>query len=94
MKRNDLQPVITETSIMNAKKGWYTFRSLVFENKNSLREQIEKIFKVKVLEIKTLTVKGKSKKSLRTRKMSTASDWKKVFVKLSKDQKIDAFDQI
>lgn len=94
MTRSDLQPVITETSIMNGKKGWYTFHCLVSENKNSLKEQIEKIFKVNVSKIKTLIVKGKLKKSLKTRKASKGSDWKKVFVKLEKDQKIDIFDQV
>lgn len=85
------EPIITETSITNAQKNWYTFRALVSENKNSLRKKIEKTFKVDVLAVKTMVVKGKSKKSLRSRKITKKEDWKKVMVKLKEGQKIDLF---
>jgi len=87
-----LEPIITETSIANAQKNWFTFRALTSENKNSLKENIQKMFKVDVLAIKTVVMKGKNKRSLNSRKMSQGSDWKKVFVKLKDGQKIDLFE--
>ena len=88
----NLTPIITETSITNAQKNWYTFRAPLRENKNSLRVFIEKIFKVNVLAIKTMVVKGKSKRSPKNRKISIGSDWKKVIVRVKDGQKIDLFE--
>lgn len=92
MKQIDLRPVITETSLLNAKKNWFTFRSPVEFNKDSLREAISKMFKVEILDIKTMVVKGKTKRSARSRKVTHGSNWKKILVLLKEGQKIDAFD--
>lgn len=92
MYTSNLSPLITETTINNAKKNWYTFRSPISETKNSLRKRIEEIFKVNVIDIKTLIVKGKSKRSAKNRKVIRGSDWKKVMVKLKEGQKISTFD--
>lgn len=89
----NLRPVITETTLGLAKTGWYTFASPLGETKNSLRKAIEEMFKVDVLDIKTAVVKGKKRRSLRTRKVRKLSDWKKVIVKIKEGQKIDLFDQ-
>jgi len=87
-----LSPIITETSIAAAQKNWYTFRAPVLDNKNTLRQEIEKTFKVNVLSIKTMVVKGKTKRSAKNRRLSSASDWKKVIVLLKEGQKIDLFE--
>ena len=92
--KQKLEPVITETSLKNTKSGGYTFRAPIGENKNSLKEFAKKVFKVDILAVKTLTVKGKRKRSMKTRKESFGSDWKKVIFKLKEGQKIDLFDQI
>lgn len=75
------------------KKNWYTFSIPVGKNKNEAKEIVEKAFKVNVLDLKSLVVKGKNKRSLRSRKMRTTSDWKKIMVLLKEGQKIDLFDQ-
>lgn len=87
-----LEPIITETTIANAQKNWFTFRTLASENKNSLKKEIEKTFKVNVLAVKTLVAKGKSKRSLKSRRISQGGDWKKVIVRLKDGQKIDLFE--
>lgn len=88
----NLKPLITETTMNLAKKGWYTFASDKNETKDTLREVIGRIFKVKVTDIKTIVVKGKNKRSPRSRKIRSLSDWKKVMVKLKEGQKIELFD--
>ncbi|PIQ70250.1 50S ribosomal protein L23 [Candidatus Shapirobacteria bacterium CG03_land_8_20_14_0_80_40_19] len=86
------EPIITETTIANAQKNWFTFRALPLENKNSLKEKIEKTFKVDVLAVKTMVMKGKNKRSLKSRKIIKQGDWKKVLVRLKDGQKIDLFE--
>lgn len=88
----DILPVITETSLDLAAKNWFTFRVPTGQNKNRLRKEIAARFKVDVLAIKTLVVKGKQKKSLKNRRIIKAEDWKKVIVKVKEGQKIEAFD--
>lgn len=87
-----IKPIITETTMNLAKQNWYTFGIIQEANKNVLRKYIESLFKVNVIAIKTLNVKGKTKRSLKTRKIRKLSDWKKVMVKLKEGQKIGIFE--
>lgn len=88
----NLRPVITETTINLVKSNWYTFAVPVGARKNELREMIGKAFKVDILEIKTMIVKGKKKRSMKNRKVRQLSDWKKAIVKVKDGQKIDVFE--
>ncbi len=87
-----LRPIITEKSFEKASRGWYTFGVEPKMNKNQARKLIEKVFGVKVEEVKSLVQKGNTKRSLRTRKLVKMPDFKKVVVRLAKDQKIDLFE--
>ncbi len=87
-----IKPVITEKTLELAKKNWYTFGASVRENKNELKKLIEKTFGVNVLAIRIMTVKGKSRRSLRSRKIRELPSWKKVTVFLKEGQKIDLFE--
>ena len=88
-----IKPVVTEATMNMAKKNWYTFATGVGQNKNALKELIEKTFKVNVEAVKTIVVRGKTKRSPKTRKIVKRSDWKKVMVKVKEGQKIEIFDQ-
>jgi large subunit ribosomal protein L23 len=88
-----IKPVVTEASMDLVSKGWYTFAAPCAANKNQLRELVEKTFEVEVTDIKTMIVKGKMRRSGRTRQYRRTPDWKKVMVKLKESQKIDLFDQ-
>lgn len=87
-----LKPVITEKSFEKAKNGWYTFILERKMDKARARKIIEEVFGVKVEEIKNVTLKGKTKRSLKTKSLIKDSDRKKFMVKLGKDQKIDIFE--
>ena len=87
-----LTPLITETTIFLTKSNWYTFRVDKSFTKNQIKKTVESLFKVTVLAIKTSTVKEGNKRSLRTRKTSLGSIWKKVIVHIKPDQKIPIFD--
>jgi len=85
-------PIITETTISLAKSGWYTFAAPVLTNKYSLKTSISQVFKVDVLDVRTMVVKGKNKRSAKTRRVSRRPDWKKVMVKIKEGQKIALFE--
>jgi len=56
-------------------------------NKNSIKKSIEKIFKVNVIKINTINLKGKTK--LVRNKKSFKPGYKKAIVTLKKGQTID-----
>ncbi len=62
------------------------------KSKTELKELAEKLFKVDVLAIKTVLVKGKTRRSLKNRRVRKLSNWKKAIVKIKEGQKIEVFD--
>ncbi|WP_270167917.1 50S ribosomal protein L23 [Paenibacillus sp. SYP-B4298] len=79
------RPVITErtTEMMASKR--YVFEVDIRANKTSIKQAIEEIFKVKVVNVNTLRVPGKPKRQ--GRHAGYTSEWKKAFVQLSEDSK-------
>lgn len=86
------KPVITEKSMRDAADGWFTFAVLEHANKAQIALAIQKMFKVKVVKVKTMIVKGHSKRVGKKRLLDRDQSWKKAIVRLEKDQKIDLFD--
>lgn len=80
-------PVITEKSRMETEQGKYVFICDPKATKTEIKEAIEKIFKVKVVEISTLNVKTKTKRVGRYAGMSNRS--KKAIVKLAEGMTIE-----
>lgn len=94
MKLSDVlkRPLITEkASILNA-QGRYAFEVARQATKKEIKDAVEKIFKVKVTSIQTMGVKGKKRRSLRTRKQTSQAPWKKAIVALKEGDKIDLFE--
>ena len=88
----EIEPVITEKSrdLIN-KHNTYTFKVRpVSLNKNFIKSFIENKFKVKILDIRTINYKKRLRG--RTRIPNLRKRFKKVYVKLPKEQKIDIFD--
>ena len=56
-------------------------------NKQQIRQAVQELFKVKVLKVNTLNVRGKVRRA-RTPSAGNAPNWKKAIVTLSKDDKI------
>ncbi|MBC8458641.1 MAG: 50S ribosomal protein L23 [Deltaproteobacteria bacterium] len=59
-------------------------------NKIEIRKAIETLFKTKVLEVKTMNVRGKRRRM--GRNSGKRPDWKKAIVKLAPDQSIKFFE--
>ena len=56
-------------------------------NKIQIRHAVQELFKVKVLKVNTLNVRGKARRQ-RTSQAGKASDWKKAIVTLKEGDKI------
>jgi large subunit ribosomal protein L23 len=87
-----IAPIITEKSMKDASIGRYTFKVATSANKFSIKEAIEKKFKVKVLKTFVSLVKGKTGRKGARREEFVKTAWKKATVQLAKDQKIALFD--
>ena len=82
-----VSPVITEKATSLSEYNKVVFKVNKGANKNLIKKNIEKIFKVNVVKINTINLKGKTK--LVRGKKSSKSGYKKAIVTLKKGQSID-----
>ena len=82
-----ISPAVTEKATSMSEFNKVVFKVHKGANKKSIKKSIEKIFKVKVVKINTINLKGHTK-LVRGRK-STSSGYKKAIVTLKKGQSID-----
>lgn len=87
-----VKPIISEKSLNQAASGWYTFAVKARARKPEIKKAVQDAFGVKVLAVKTMTVKGKKRRVGRRLKTSTTSSWKKACLLLAPEQKIDLFE--
>jgi len=85
------RPLITEKSTRQKDEN----RQYVFEvdgnaNKIEIQSAVERLFKVKVLEVRTCNVLGKVKRL--GRKFGKRADWKKAVVTLKEGDRIEFFE--
>ena len=82
-----IHPIITEKATSLSEQNKITFKVRDDASKKSIKKNIEKIFKVKVIKINTINLKGKIK--MVRNKKSFKSGYKKAIVTLKKGQNID-----
>jgi large subunit ribosomal protein L23 len=84
-----IRPVVSEKSFVLAELGKYTFRVHDKAHKTQIRQAIEQLFDVKVVDVRTVSVKSKPKRrgytSGRTRQ------WKKAIVQVREGDTIPIF---
>jgi large subunit ribosomal protein L23 len=85
------RPLLTEKSMDQSHHGKYTFRVSKDANKVEIRDAVHRIFKVDVVKVNTLNVKGKKRRVGRYKEGHTA-DWKKAIVTLKAGQTITMFE--
>ena len=83
MKPEDIiiAPVITEKSNDELQIGKYTFEVNKKATKIDIKNAVEKLFEVKVLNVNTMTVKGKERRVGRS--IGKRADWKKEVVTIA-----------
>jgi len=85
-----IKPLITEQSTHFAnEKNAYAFEVNSKANKIQIKGAVERLYGVKVTDVRTANRKGKPKR--RGRFMGKRSDWKKAVVVLDKQHHIDLF---
>lgn len=87
-----ISPIISERSMDDVSRAKFTFKVNKNANKCQIKRAIEEKFKVNVLGIKTLNMKGKTKRFGQKRIETKTSGFKKAIVLLKEGQKIDLFE--
>jgi large subunit ribosomal protein L23 len=85
-----IRPLITEKATAMMADNKYTFVVPLKANKVEIRQAVEQIFKVKVLDVNTIRVMGKTKRMGKTQ--GKRPDYKKAIVKLAPGQTIEFFE--
>jgi len=85
-----LRPLVTEknTNLMELNK--YCFEVVREATKPQIKNAIEHIFKVKVVNVHTMNVRGKKRR--RGRDFGYTADWKKAIVTLAEGDAIELFE--
>lgn len=86
-----LEPVVSEKSYALLDDNTYTFLVAPTANKIEIRQAVEEIFNVKVLNVTTMNRQGKRKRNRRTNTIGQRSATKRAVVKVAADDRIDIF---
>lgn len=85
-----IKPVVTEKSVDLMQENKYCFKVAKDANKIEIKNAIEEIFKVTVVNVNTVNVHGKMKRMGRTQ--GTTASWKKAVVTLREGDSIEVFE--
>ncbi len=87
------RPVLSEKTTDQAEIGKYTFRVARGANKIEIADAVEAMFKVNVVKVNTMNVRGKVR-HVRTGRFreGRTTDWKKAIVTLAPGQTITLFE--
>lgn len=84
-----IRPVISEKSYVLSAAGKYTFRVHPDAHKTEIRQAVEALFEVHVVEVRTASVKSKPKRRGVTRGRTRM--WKKAIVQVRSGETIPIF---
>lgn len=79
--------VSEKAAIAGEAANQHVFRVATDANKGEIKAAVEKLFNVKVAKVRTVSVKGKSKRH--GARMGKRSNWKKAYVSLEQGHEID-----
>jgi large subunit ribosomal protein L23 len=84
-----IRPVVSEKSFVLAEAGKYTFRVHDRAHKTQIRQAVEQLFDVHVVEIRTASVKSKPKRRGQT--SGRTRHWKKAIIQVRSGETIPIF---
>jgi large subunit ribosomal protein L23 len=85
-----IRPIVSEKSYELLAANKYTFRVHPRAHKTQVRQAVEEVFGVRVLDVRTMTVKPKPKRRGYT--SGKTREWKKAVVQLHPDDHIELFE--
>ena len=84
-----IRPVVSEKSYVLAAADKYTFRVHPDAHKTQIRQAVEELFGVKVVDVRTMSVKSKPKRRGWT--TGRTREWKKAIVEVREGDSIPIF---
>ena len=85
-----IKPLITEKSThQQTTRNAYAFQVNPAASKQQIKAAVEKIYEVKVVDVRTMNRKGKPRRS--KFKMTSTSPWKRAVVVLDENSRIELF---
>lgn len=87
-----IKPIVSEKSFVLAEAGRYTFRVHPDAHKTEIRQAVEALFEVNVVNVRTANVRGKPKR--RGYHSGTRRSWKKAIVEVAEGQRIPIFQSL
>ena len=85
------KPLVTEKSTQLLADGnWVCFRVDSSANKIQVKQAVEKVFNVTVLQVNTMVVSGKNRRF--GKNVGRTKPWKKAMLRLKEGDKIDLFE--
>ena len=84
-----IRPIISEKAYVLSEAGKYTFRVADRAHKTQIRQAVEELFDVNVVEVRTSSVKSKPKRRGYT--SGRSRQWKKAIVQIADGQTIPIF---
>ena len=86
-----IAPIISENTMDQMQEAnTYTFKVAKNANKVEIRNAVEEIFSVKVINVNTMNVRGKKRRI--GVHVGKKPDWKKALVKLAEDDEIEIYE--
>ena len=86
------RPLITEKNTIMQAEGKYAFEIDESANKNQVKQAVEKAFKVKVLSVNVMNIRGRTRRVGRQQVLTPS--WKKAIVTLQEGDKIELFEGV
>ena len=86
------RPLVTEKNTTCNSEGKYGFEVAKDANKLMIKQAVEKAFKVSVVSVNVMTVRGKERRV--GRRVVPGSSWKKAVVTLKPGDKIQIFEGV
>lgn len=84
------RPVVSEKSAaLQEVANRYVFEVAPAANKHQIRDAVQRLFGVRVREVRTMMMHGKVKRTARS--IQKRTNWKKAIVTLAEGQKIDLY---
>ena len=85
-----IKPLVTEKSThQQTTRNAYAFQVHKGANKHQIKDAVEKLYEVKVVDVRTMNRKGKPRRS--RVKITTTGEWKRAIVVLDENSRIDLF---
>ena len=84
-----IRPIVSEKTYVLAEAGKYTFRVHDKAHKTQIRQAVEHLFEVKVVAVRTASVKSKPKRRGQT--SGRTRQWKKAIVQVREGDTIPIF---